>query len=336
MSRTLAGLIGGYRSTQMLFAAAQLGIADRLADGPLQSRALAGMVGADEAALRRLLRGLVNVGVLTEDAGGRFGLTPVGAALRTDVPGSQHAWAIWEGGMSYQAWGALLYSVQTGRAAFDHVFGRPFFAHFAAHPEAGDGFNRAMAGYSAAIATAVAQGYDFSPFRTVVDVGGGHGTLLAAVLRAYPHLTGVHSDLPSVAAGAEPWLAAAGVAGRCRIVSGDFFAAVPGGGDVYLLGHIVHDWDDAQAVRILRNCRTAMAGHGRLLIVEKHMPEPMTEGAVPPGTDVNMLVLTGGRERTDAEYRALLAAAGWRLERVMPTRSMASILEASPAYGLVR
>jgi SAM-dependent methyltransferase len=241
------------------------------------------------------------------------------------------AWAIWEGVTSYRAWGALDESVATGRTAFDQVFGRPFFDYFAAHPEVGAQFDAAMTDFTAGIAAAVAEEYDFPGRRTVVDVGGGRGHVLAAVLRAHPALEGILFDLPGVVPAATAYLAGAGLAGRTRVVAGDFFGVVPAGADAYVLCHIVHDWDDARAIRILQNCRAAVAPAGILLIVEKYMPEPMVPGAVPPGTDVNMLVLTGGRERTEREYRALLAAGGWRLTRVLPTSSVSSIFEAAPA-----
>jgi hypothetical protein len=326
----LNGLIGGYRATQLVGVAARLGIADLLAGGGRDAADLAAAAGAHPDALGRVLRALVNLGVLSEDGAGRFALTACGAFLRRDVPGSLHAWAIWEGDTSYRAWAALDHSVATGETAFDRVLGRPFFEHFAAHPEAGAGFDAAMVDYTATIAAAVAAGYDFGAGSTVVDVGGGRGHVLRAVLLAHPEVRGVLFDLPAVLTAGAAALAAAGLAGRASAVAGDFFAAVPAGADVYLLCHIVHDWDDARAVRLLRSCRAAVAPEGCLLIVEKLMPEPMVCGAVPPGTDVNMLVLTGGRERTEREYRALLAAAGWRLRRVRPTASVASLFEAAP------
>ncbi|HEX2033731.1 MAG TPA: methyltransferase [Chloroflexota bacterium] len=325
----LARLIGGYRNTQMIAVAARLGLADRLADGPRGAAELAALVGAAPQPLHRLLRGLVNIGVLHEDVDGRFRLTAVGAFLRSDVSDSQRAWAIWEGDTSYRAWGELELSVRTGRTAFEAHFGRPFFEELTANEARGRQFDAAMVSFTSAIGAAVAAAYDFSPFRTVVDVGGGHGTVIAAILQAHPRPRGVLFDLPHVAAGARALLERAGVAERCRIAGGDFFQAVPRG-DCYVLSHIIHDWEDGPARAILRRCREAMDGDGRLLIVEKYMPEPMVAGAVPPGTDVNMLVLTGGRERTEAEYRTLLEGAGLRLTRVIPTASMASIFEAQP------
>jgi hypothetical protein len=329
--RALLALIGGYRATQMIAVAARLGIADRLAGWARSAPDLARAAGADPDALRRLLSALVNLGLLAEDGEGRFALTALGGRLRTDVPGSLRAWAIWEGVTSYGAWRALDESVATGRTAFDRVFGLPFFAYFAAHPEVGGQFDAAMTDFTAGIAAAVAAEYDFAGRRTVVDVGGGRGHVLAAVLQTHPLLEGILFDLPGVVPAAIAYLAGAGLAGRARIVAGDFFTAVPPGADLYVLCHIVHDWDDARAIRILQTCRAAVAPEGSLLIVEKYMPEPMVPGAVPSGTDVNMLVLTGGRERTEREYRALLAAGGWRLTRVLPTSSVSSIFEASPA-----
>ena len=261
--------------------------------------------------------------------GALFSLTPLGEGLRGDIPGSQRAWAIWEGDLSYRAWGALDHSVASGETAFEHVFGRPFFDYLGEHPQAGEQFNRAMTDFTLAIGAAVAGEYDFAPFRTVVDLGGGRGHLLAAILSRHPALHGTLFDLPHLVPTAQAYLNGAGLRDRVSVVGGDFFVSVPPAG-LYVLSHIVHDWDDARSVRLLRVCREAVQPQGRLLIVEKYIPEPMVQGAVPPGTDVNMLVLTGGRERTEGEYRALLGAAGWRLERVLPTSSISSIFEALP------
>jgi SAM-dependent methyltransferase len=186
-----------------------------------------------------------------------------------------------------------------------------------------------MTDFGLAIGAAVAGEYDFAPYRTVVDLGGGRGHLLAAILSRHPALRGILFDLPHLVPVAESFLAAGGLRERASVVGGDFFASVPPA-DLYVLSHIVHDWDDARSVRLLRVCREAVQPQGRLLIVEKYFPEPMVQGAVPPGTDVNMLVLTGGRERTEGEYRALLDAAGWSLARVLPTSSISSIFEALP------
>ncbi|HEX2517709.1 MAG TPA: methyltransferase [Chloroflexota bacterium] len=331
--RTLAALIGGYRATQMIGVAARLGVADHLAAGPQGAGHLATTLGVQVDALLRLLRGLVNLGLLVESAGAEtaalFSLTPLGEGLRGDVPGSQRAWAIWEGDLSYRAWGALDHSVASGETAFEHVFGRPFFDYLGEHPQTGEQFNRAMTDFSLAIGAAVAGEYDFAPYRTVVDLGGGRGHLLAAILSRHPALHGTLFDLPHLVPTAQAYLDGVGLRDRVSVVGGDFFVSVPPA-DLYVLSHIVHDWDDARSVRLLRVCREAVQPQGRLLIVEKYIPEPMVRGAVPPGTDVNMLVLTGGRERTEGEYRALLGAAGWRLERVLPTSSISSIFEALP------
>jgi SAM-dependent methyltransferase len=317
----------------MIGVAARLGVADHLAAGPQGAGHLATTLGVQVDALLRLLRGLVNLGLLVESAGAEtaalFSLTPLGEGLRGDVPGSQRAWAIWEGDLSYRAWGALDHSVASGETAFEHVFGRPFFDYLGEHPQTGEQFNRAMTDFSLAIGAAVAGEYDFAPYRTVVDLGGGRGHLLAAILSRHPALHGTLFDLPHLVPTAQAYLDGVGLRDRVSVVGGDFFVSVPPA-DLYVLSHIVHDWDDARSVRLLRVCREAVQPQGRLLIVEKYIPEPMVRGAVPPGTDVNMLVLTGGRERTEGEYRALLGAAGWRLERVLPTSSISSIFEALP------
>jgi SAM-dependent methyltransferase len=322
----------------MIGVAARLGVADRLAGGPQGAGPLAAALGVHPDALQRLLRGLVNLGLLVESAGAQsagarapqFSLTPLGEGLRGDVPGSQRAWAIWEGGLSYRAWGALDHSVASAGTAFERVFGQPFFDYLGEHPQAGEQFNRAMTDFSLAIGAAVAGGYDFAPYRTVVDLGGGRGHLLAAILSRHPALRGILFDLPHLVPTAQAYLDAAGLRDRVSVVGGDFFVSVPPA-DLYVLSHIVHDWDDERSVRLLRVCREAVRPGGRLLIVEKYLPQPMVRGAVPPGTDVNMLVLTGGRERTEGEYRDLLRGAGWGLQRVLPTGSISSIFEALPA-----
>jgi hypothetical protein len=329
--RTLGRMIAGYNTTQLIYVAARLGLADLLAEGPRPSEELARTVGANAAALRRLLRALVEIGVLLEGEDGRFSLTPLGEHLRQAAPGSLWAAAICAGDTFYRAWGDLLESVRTGETAFERVFGAPMFDYLGRQPELGEIFGRYMTGVSADIAAAVAATHDFSPFRTIVDVGGGHGTLLAAILKANPHAAGILFDLAPVVASARRTLEAQGVSDRCEPVAGDFFEAVPEGGDAYLLKWILHDWDDEQAIRILRNCRRAMGEEARLLIIETVMPERMTQGSAGACLDMHMLALTGGWERTESEYRALLARAGLQLSRVVPTAPSAH----SPLYGAI-
>jgi hypothetical protein len=243
------------------------------------------------------------------------------------VPGSVRGYIIMQGeAWIWDAWGRALHSVRTGEPAFTHLHGMDAFAYLEGHPEAAATFNAGMTGRAASADVAVARTYDFSGVRTIVDVGGGHGLLLSTILEAYPAARGILLDLPSVAAGARERIAAAGLAGRCDVIAGDFFASVPPGGDCYLLANVIHDWDDDRAVAILRSCQRAMADGGRVLIIEAVLP---TGNEPHPGKvgDLQMLVITGGRERTAAEYRALLTAGGFRSGRVVPTASPVSVVE---------
>jgi hypothetical protein len=336
--RKLARMIGGFHITQLVHVAARLRLADMLSDAPLSAVELAGQLGAHAPFLYRVLRALVEIGLLSEEEDGRFGLTTMGRLLREDDPDSLRPVAIVYGDAFYQAWSGLLQGVKSGRTPFEELFGAAFFDYFAQHPELGEAFDRTMASLSTAMADEVVAAYDFSGIRTLVDVGGGHGALLAAVLKAHPAITGVLFDQPAVIDSAREWIAAEGLSDRCELIGGDFFEAVPEGKDAYLMKWILHDWDDERAVRILRNCRQAMGERARLLTVEVVLPDRV--GTAPAGcrNDVHMLVLTGGRERTESEYRALLCAAGLQLTRVIPTRARSpifgvalSIVEAAPA-----
>ena len=239
-------MLGGHRVTQALYVAANLGIADLLRDGARSSDELAKTTRTHPGALRRLMRSLVSVGVLEEDTRGRFRLTPVGACLRSDAPGSLRAAVLFSGGQeSWRAWGALLHSVTTGTPAFEHVFGKGVFDHHAEHPEQGKIFDEAMVAFTAQVADAVVRAYDFSKFETVVDVGGGTGAFLAAILRSYTGLRGILFDMPSVVARAPGVLAGAGIADRCAIVGGSFFESIPEGGDAYVeYMHAAHPEQD--------------------------------------------------------------------------------------------
>jgi hypothetical protein len=313
---------------QAIYAAAALGLADQVAAGPRRPEDLAAAVGAEPAALQRLLRALAGLGIFAEDDAGRFGLTPLAATLQSDVPGSMRAMALLIGSeWHWRAWEDFLTSVRQGGPAFDRVHGLNPFAFFGQHPEAGAVFDRAMTSFTAQVNAAIVQAYDFSGFQTLVDVGGGQGTLLAAILQAQPHLQGVLLDLPAVVEAARPALAAAGVAERCEIVAGDFFGELPRGGDAYLLKNIVHGWNDARAAAILQRCGAAMAADSRLLLVESVIP-PGNAPSLGKLMDLEMLVMTeGGRERTEEEFRALLGAGGFQLLGVTPTRSPVSVIE---------
>jgi hypothetical protein len=329
-SVVLMQMIFGKVVTQALSVVARFGLADQLATGPKTAAELAQAAKLHPGHLYRVLRALGSVGVLAEAADGRFALTPVGDFLRSDVPGSMRAVATyccdpW----SWQAWGDLAESVRTGEVAFDRVFGQGPWDYFQQHPDEAATFNAGMTGFSQQMSGPVVKAYDFSGFGTVVDVGGGHGALLGAILTANPNVRGVVFDAPSVAAGTTKAIRDAGLADRCRAEGGDFFQEVPAGGDAYILKHIIHDWNDAKATDILRTCRRAVPPTGKLILVEIVIPKA---GEPSFGTllDLEMLVICDGKERTEAEYRDLLAGAGFRLTRVVPTEAPVSLVEAVP------
>jgi len=323
-------LASAHYLSQALYVAAELGIADLLADGPQTHDALAARTHTHPPSLRRVLRLLASAEVFAENADGRFELTPVGSFLRSG-PGSFRATArLFGGPLVWQSWGDLLTTVRTGQAALYRVFKTDSFAYFADHPEEAAVFDEAMGSFTAMISGAVAAAYDFSAMRSIVDVGGGEGALLTGILRAYPDLRGTVFDLPRLADGAKRQIAAAGLAARYQFVPGDFFEAVPGGHDAYLLKHVIHDWDDQRAVAILRTCRRAMGPEAKLLIVEGVYParidgSPESRGAA--ANDVNMMVCTGGRQRSEAEFRDLYTAAGFQLTRIVPTMARSSVIE---------
>ncbi len=328
----LRRLIGSYRITHAIKAAAELNLADHLGEGPRGAAELAERLRANPQALYRLLRTLVSIGVLSEEDDGRFALTPVGACLRSDAPDGMRAWALCEGAEYYQgAWMNLPHAVQTGETAFEHTHGASFYQYLSQQPEVGHDFSQAMLDYARLIAKAVVAGYDFANVRKVVDIGGSHGHLLQAVLQANPTTSGVLFDRPAVVERAGQRLSGTELAGRVELAAGDFFESLPAGGDLYILSRVLMDYDDDRAVRLLQNCRRAAGPGGRVLIVQLLMPErsrgarePLFEAAV---SDLNMLVLTGGRERTEGEYRALLGRAGFRLSRVVPTQALVSLFE---------
>jgi SAM-dependent methyltransferase len=324
-------MILGYRLSRALSVAAELGIADLLEDGPRRIDDLARAASAHGPSLYRLLRLLASEGVFVELDDGRFATTPLAGPLRTHAPDSLRQRAIFDGTeCNWRAWGGLTHSARTGRPAFDHTMGTRFFDHLRQHREDGARFDALMAEQTNAWAPAIIAACDLADSGTLVDVGGGHGTLLAAILTEHASVRGVLYDVPHVVEAARPRLAAAPFAGRCEAVAGDFFTGVPDGGDTYLLKNILHDWDDQECVTILRNCRRAMATGGRLLVVEVIIP-PSNQPHYGHYFDLNMLVLLTGRERSETEYRALFDAAGFGLSRVIPTASDASVLEGRPA-----
>ena len=319
-------MISGYWVSQAVYVAAKLRIADQLAHGPQSLAQLADASQTYGPSLYRLLRALASVGVFAEQEGGSFALTPMAECLRSDVPGSQWAMAVMMGEEHYRAWGDLLHSVETGEIAFDKVFGKPIFAHLSEHPDSAAIFDQAMTSVHGRETEPMVDAFDFSDISTITDIGGGNGTVIAAVLSRFPGMSGILFDLPHVIERAHPNLEAAGVAERCRTVSGNFFESVPAGADVYLMRHIIHDWDDDKAATILRNCHEAMNVDGRVLIVESVIA-PGNDPSFAKLLDLTMMVLPGGKERTADEYRALLEASGFTLSRIVPTDTDVSIIE---------
>ncbi|WP_448608174.1 methyltransferase [Geodermatophilus sp. URMC 60] len=316
----LARLADGYLVTQLLHVAVALGVPEALADGPRSSDELAPELGARPGPLHRVLRGLAAEEVLDELPDGRFALSPVGDLLRAGTPGSQRGAVTARGGLYYRPATGLLDAVRDGGTPFELVEGRPFFDALSAAPERLAAFQASMADRSAREAGAVVAAYDVTGFASVVDVGGGPGTLLRAVRGRAPSADVLLFDRPAVVAGSD--LPSAG---------GDFFAEVPAGADAYLLSRVLHDWDDDAARRVLRVCRAAMRPDSVLLVVEAVLPERAVDDPAAVRMDLHVLVLLPGRERTAAEYAALCEAAGLRLTRDLPTDAGVHVLETRPA-----
>ncbi len=323
--RILDRMIVGSWVTQALYVAAETGIADALAAGPRTADELARETGTHADSLYRVLRALASIGVFRQDDEGRFSGTPLGRLLERDAPGSKRSLARMAGAEWYRSWGALLSSVETGGAAFDRVYGKSFFRYLDANPDRWRIFDAAMTGVHDAETIPVLDAYDFSSFGTIVDVGGGNGLALAALLCRHPETRGILFDLPDVARRAREVVDGCGLSDRCTVEGGDFFVSVPPSADAYLLRHVLHDWDDPEAVSILDRCRKAMRPGGRVLVVETVIP-PGNGPCFAKWLDLMMLVV-GGRERTREQYADLFRSAGLRLARVVPTARDVSILE---------
>ncbi len=326
----LIRLATGFYVSSALYVVAKLGIADLIAQGPKDSVELAKASGTHAASLNRVLRLLASVGVLTENAEEKFELTPIGACLRSDAPASVRSGVLLFGGMTQQAWGELLYSVETGKPAFPHVYGKEPFAYMEERPALAAIFDQAMSAFTKQIVAAVTAAYDFSDFGTIMDVGGGNGELLAGILKENSRLRGILFDQAHVIERAKKQITELGLKECCSVVSGDFFIEVPSGCDAYMLKHVIHDWVDERAAAILMNCHRAMRPSGKLLIVEGVYPTRIDQSEESRGAtsnDVNMLVCTGGRERSKREFSLLLEAAGFKLTRIVPTQSRVSVVE---------
>jgi hypothetical protein len=305
-------LIGGFQVSQAIHAAVDLGIPDLLADDERTADELATSTGADASTLYRLLRALASVGVLHEASGRRFSLTTLGTPLQSGVPGSLRGWVRLMGrDYVWRSWGNLPNAVRSGENSFRSLHGTTVWKWREERLEESAIFDDAMMSLTAASNAAILAAYDFGRFATMVDIGGGNGTLLAALLDAYPTTRGVLFDQAHVVRGAEPLLRAAGVLERCEVVSGDFFSAVPPGGDAYVLKAIIHDWEDEEAIAILRACRAAMTHDAVVLVVERELGPP-NENAAAKFSDLNMLVMPGGLERSQEEYAELFRQAGLR------------------------
>ena len=318
---------------QATYVAAELRIADLLADGPRTSEDLAAATGAYAPSLHRLLRALTTIDICREREDGSFEITPIGSLLGTDVPGSLRSWTIWWGTNLWQVWGNLLYSVKTGESARKLLTGTDGFKHLEQDPEAAAVFNRALVELTRLVSESVVRTYDFSGLKRIVDVGGGYGELLISILRANPAISGVLFDLPEVIEGGKRRFEEAGLASRCEFLEGDFFESVPGGADAYILKSVIHDWDDKNSERILENCRHAMAEGERLLLVERVLPDRLEVSAAHQAvvrSDLTMLVAHAAQERTEAEIRGLLSSAGFRVTRILPLGMTFSIIEAFP------
>jgi SAM-dependent methyltransferase len=324
-------LITAHYISRAIYVAAKLNIADLLVNGPRRAEELASATGTHGPSLNRMLRMLASAGVFAEKDSGTFEQTPMSECLRTGAPGSSRAVAMLFVGPMMRGWDELLHAVQTGEATFERAMGMDAFRYLGTHPEEAAVFNDAMTAGSTHTAKGVPIAYDFSRFRTVVDAGGGHGALLAAILHANPRVRGVLFELPHVAEGAVKAIADLGLADRCSVVSGDFLESVPASADAYILKSVIHDWDDARSIKILQNCHHAMAPDGKLLLVELVLPARVDHSPwsqIGTGSDVNMLVAVGGRERTDAEFTELFKRAGFKLTKIVPVPgSLSSVLE---------
>ena len=326
-TQTMMQLITGYWLSQAVGVAAHLGIADELAAGPRTSDELGEGVGAQPQSVYRLMRLLTSIDVFRQEGDDRFALNPLGETLLTEGAGSVRNFAITETAPGHWLpWGRLFDSVRSGKPMARDTLGMELFDWYAQNPEEAGFFTAAMGNLSALAAAELVRVYDFSKAQKVIDVGGAHGILLEAVLLANTAAQGVLYDLPHVIATADQSIDAR-VKDRCELVSGDFFVSVPAGADVHLLKQIIHDWDEERAALVLANCHQALAPGGKLLLVEMVVPADNRRDFA-QAMDLNMLAILGGRERTEAEYRTLLEASGFRLEKVIATHSPFSVIEA--------
>ncbi|SRR5579875_2443685 len=326
-------LIGRYADAQVVYVAAKLGLADLMYDKPRTVNEVADLVEANPDALRRMMSSLVRLGVFERKEHDTYQLAAGHEVLRSDHPHSIRSYVIVSGEVYYRAFAELLHSVKTGKTGSEVAFGKNFFAYLNEHPDVFEHFNIHMSRRMRWDIEAAMEVYDFSPYKCVVDVGGGNGMLLSLLLQKYPQMQAILFELPVAQRQANESLEQAGVANRCDLVSGDFFLdALPKGGDLYILSLILHDWDDEQAVRILQNCRQAMTPESKLILIEFLLQESQEQSKTQrvESEDLAMLVVTGGRERTSEQFRTLLNQAGFQLIRVLPTQRRRNVIEATP------
>jgi orsellinic acid C2-O-methyltransferase len=333
LAHRLLGCVTSSWMTQAIYVAAELRIADLLTEGPRTSEDLAAATGTHAPSLRRLLRALTTIEICREREDGSFEITPMGLLLGTDVPESLRSWTIWWGAHLWQVWGNLLYSVKTGESARKLLTGTDGFKHLEQDSEAAAVFNQALVELTRLTTENIMRIYDFSGLKRIVDVGGGHGELLISILRANPTSSGILFDLPHAIEGGRRRFEEAGLVCRCEFLEGDFFESVPKGADAYILKSIIHDWDDNKSKLILENCRHAMAEKGRLLLVERVLPERLevsVDHQAVVRSDLTMLVALAAKERTETQFRELLNSAGFRVTRFLPAGMTFSVIEAFP------
>src|ERR1700690_901003 len=324
---------GGYMISAALLVAAKLKIADLLADGPRSVAELAQATGSNEDSLYRVLRALVSAGFFTTPQPRTFALSAETELLRSDVPGSIRPMVLWMANpLHFQVWAEMAYSVETGKPAVEMLYNKPCFEALGGLPEMAREFNDAMTCFSATLAPALLDAYDFTGTHTLMDVAGGHGFVLCEVLSRYPEMRGILFDMPAVVDGARARIESLKLDGRCETASGDFFRQIPAGADAYYMQHIIHDWDDERALKILRNCRQALdtRRNGTLLVMDNVIPET-PQPHFGKLLDLEMMLMPGGRERTEAELHRLFAQGGFEIARIVPTRVSQSLIVAHPA-----
>ena len=323
-------IAGGFIDSQVVYASTKLGIPDSLASGPRTAADLAKDVDANPDAVHRLLRAAATIGLFSLDSGGRFGLTSLSETLRSDAEPSMRPVVLMLGDPSYWGpWAELTYSVRTGKQGAEKVFGKPMWEYMADNAEFDAVFNNAMTALTTLDWPTVAAVYDFTPFDTIVDIGGGHGQLLKLILDSAPDSTGILFEQESVIEQAAEFLGECGSLPRCTLECGSFFDTVPLGADLYVMRRVIHDWDDEDAIAILSTIRRSIPDHGTLLIIESVVPQDNSPHFAKM-LDLDMLIFAGGRERNEAQFRALLNRGGFEVSRVIPTISTLSLIEAKP------